>query len=174
MPIEFPCSGCGKTLRVPDYAAGLAINCPECQANNRVPNTGVKAESAPFPPPQPTDFPVKEEPPPGEEDERRRPCPMCGEMILASAIKCRYCGEVLDETLRRQERRASKQASRDADMDAIEWVVAILCSGIGCIIGIIWMIQGKPKGGKMFGISLLFIFIWTAINLAIQSAAKRP
>jgi hypothetical protein len=31
----------------------------------------------------------------------RRPCPMCGEMILAGAAKCRYCGEVFDETLRR-------------------------------------------------------------------------
>jgi hypothetical protein len=31
----------------------------------------------------------------------RRPCPMCGEMIRTTAVKCRYCGEVFDDTLKR-------------------------------------------------------------------------
>jgi hypothetical protein len=31
--------------------------------------------------------------------EPKRPCPMCGEMILVSAVKCRFCGEVLDKSL---------------------------------------------------------------------------
>ena len=29
-----------------------------------------------------------------------------------------------------------------------EIIVAILCSGIGCVDGIVWMIQGKPKGKR--------------------------
>ncbi|HKB42381.1 MAG TPA: hypothetical protein VKD72_38500 [Gemmataceae bacterium] len=41
-------------------------------------------------------------PSPGGEDEARRPCPMCGEMIIASAVKCRFCGEIFDPTLRRR------------------------------------------------------------------------
>ena len=101
-----------------------------------------------------------------------RPCPMCGEMILASAVKCRYCGEVFDETLRRAERKR-RGAVGDADLTAAEYLVAILCSGIGCIVGIIWMIQGKPKGTKMFGISFLMAIVWSAIRFAIETGLQR-
>lgn len=30
--------------------------------------------------------------------EVRRPCPMCGELIVASAVICRFCGETVDKT----------------------------------------------------------------------------
>jgi hypothetical protein len=53
-------------------------------------------------------------------------------------------------------------------------LLAILCSGIGCIMGVIWMIQGKPKGTKMFGVSLLFGVIWGGVRFAIESALKKP
>jgi hypothetical protein len=29
----------------------------------------------------------------------RKPCPACGEMIAAKAVKCRFCGEVLDRSM---------------------------------------------------------------------------
>jgi hypothetical protein len=31
------------------------------------------------------------------DDPPREPCPFCGELILATAIKCRFCGRFLDE-----------------------------------------------------------------------------
>jgi hypothetical protein len=108
-----------------------------------------------------------------EEEEGRRPCPMCGEMIAASAIKCRYCGEVFDPTLRRAERSKRARAD-DSDMNGVDWLLAILCSGIGCIVGIVYAIQGKSKGGKMIGISILFALIWGGVRFAIESAMKKP
>jgi hypothetical protein len=47
--------------------------------------------------------------PPVAED--RKQCPMCGEMIAAKAIKCRFCGEVLDASMRGMVASASADAS---------------------------------------------------------------
>ena len=30
----------------------------------------------------------------------RKPCPMCGELIAATAVKCRFCGHYLDPSVR--------------------------------------------------------------------------
>jgi hypothetical protein len=55
---------------------------------------------------------IDEDPP--ERQERRiddepksdlRPCPMCGELIKSSALKCRYCGEMVDEEERAERNR---------------------------------------------------------------------
>ncbi len=56
-------------------------------------------------------------PKPGEDEgsatEARRPCPMCGETILASAVKCRFCGEVFDAVLKKGKgRKGGKKSSR--------------------------------------------------------------
>ena len=53
------------------------------------------------------------------------------------------------------------------DLTPVDWLIAILCSGIGCIIGIIRLIQGKKNGGKMLGISLLFVVIWNIVRFII-------
>ena len=37
MPIEFQCSGCGNTLRVPDEHAGRQAKCPVCERISEVP-----------------------------------------------------------------------------------------------------------------------------------------
>ena len=46
----------------------------------------------------------------GNPDGRgRRPCPMCGEMIVATAAKCRFCGEVFDPTLKKAKSKKKKK-----------------------------------------------------------------
>jgi len=57
-----------------------------------------EAEEQPAQPFDDDEFEVQ--PPSGQSAQGdRQPCPMCGEMILKDAIKCRFCGEVFDQTL---------------------------------------------------------------------------
>lgn len=108
--------------------------------------------------------------PAAEADVARRPCPACGEMIVLSALKCRYCGEVFDPALKKKRR--GGYSSDDEDLTTGDWLIAILCSGIGCIAGIIWMIQGKPKGGKMLGVSLAMNVVWFVVRVVIEMATQ--
>lgn len=106
-----------------------------------------------------------------EGDVVRRPCPACGEMIVLSALKCRFCGEVFDPALKKKKRSAG-YSSDDEDLTTGDWLIAILCSGIGCIVGIVWLIQGKPKGGKMLGVSILMAIVWNVVRFAIEMATQ--
>lgn len=169
MPISFQCSHCGRTLRAPDDAAGKKVRCPKCQEVTRIPQAEVEAEPVAIPA-----IPEQEEQEETQRDDEdeREPCPMCGELIIANAAKCRYCGEIFDKELKRLERK-KKGKSRDTKLTVGDWVVAILCSWIGCIAGIVWMIQGKPKGLKMFGVSMLFTCIWAVIRLSAELAGVK-
>jgi predicted nucleic acid-binding Zn ribbon protein len=77
-----------------------------------------------------------------------KPCPMCGEQIQDVAKKCRFCGEILDESLR-TERRAKGKASigRKVLFAFVWWVVLYLgaCAVTGAILG---FIIGAKDGGK--------------------------
>lgn len=48
MAIEFVCSGCSNTLRVPDEHAGKHARCPQCSSVNPIPN--VENDVIAFPP----------------------------------------------------------------------------------------------------------------------------
>jgi hypothetical protein len=65
-----------------------------------------------------------------------------------------------DDFDRRRGRGTEYQSS---DLTALEWILCILCSGIGCIVGIVYLCQGNPKGGKMIGFSILFAIIGNVI-----------
>jgi hypothetical protein len=165
MPIQFDCPSCGRALKAPDNTVGKTVKCPHCQGHIQVPGPIYEPEEVPA-------APYEMEPAaeaPAQED--RRPCPMCGEMIKVGAVKCRYCGEVFDETLRRAEKRR-KGEDRDSRLGAGEVVVAVICSVIGCIVGLVWMIQGKPKGIKMFGLSILCDVVKSTVWLMLQAAMR--
>lgn len=84
----------------------------------------------------------------------RRPCPACGEMIIMSALKCRFCGEAFDPGLKKKQRR---RGGDDDELTPVEILLAILCTNIACIFGIVWLVMGKPKGIKMIGLCVLVI-----------------
>jgi hypothetical protein len=60
-----------------------------------------------------------------------------------------------------------QRPAESSDLTAADWLLCIFCSGIGCIIGIVRLIQGKPNAGKMIGISLLFAFLWNVVRALI-------
>ncbi|MBI3099025.1 MAG: hypothetical protein HYY93_12410 [Planctomycetes bacterium] len=95
-----------------------------------------------------------------------KPCIYCGEPIHASAKKCRHCGEWLDPAMKRAEE--SGEALTPA-----EWVFAILCGNIACIVAIIWMIQGNPKGKKLFLVTLVTQVVAFFIGMIMGAVGGR-
>jgi predicted RNA-binding Zn-ribbon protein involved in translation (DUF1610 family) len=191
MPSEINCPSCGKLLSVPESAAGRRAQCPGCGTTFTVPHTvadaepvedydapsrpadeqGVRPAWAPPPPPPPR--PAASPSGPAEGDVEREPCPMCGELIVQGAAKCRFCGEILDPSLRRmQPRQGYYPRGPGVDLEAGDWLLAILCSGIGCIVGIAWALSGNPKGGKMIGVSVVAAIVWNVLYFAITAASR--
>lgn len=92
MTIELNCPHCGKFLRTSDDKAGETAKCPGCGELITIPSAGelehaelVEAGSA-------HETAV--------DNDDRKPCPVCGEMIRKEARKCRFCGEDIDGGVR--------------------------------------------------------------------------
>jgi len=176
VPIQVSCPSCHGSFKAPDSAAGKKAKCPKCGGVIEIPTPVVaepvyEAVEQPVRPFGEDDFEV-EPPPELPAQDTLKPCPMCGEMIQRDAVKCRYCGEVFDPVLRAKQKRKSSSGGDDEDLSALEWVVAILCSGIGCIVGIVYMVQGKPKGKKMLLVSICMQIVWGVLRVVLQAAAQ--
>lgn len=104
-------------------------------------------------------------PTPSDAGVPRRPCPACGEMIIMSALKCRYCGEAFDPGLKRKQRRSS--GGDDDDLTPVDILLAVLCTNIGCILGVIWVISGKSKGAKMLGLCVMVNVAWFVLGMIL-------
>ena len=118
MAISFSCPQCGKKLKAPVHAAGKTSKCPGCGSPVTCPEPIYEAElvePSPGGGSNPYDdlddggaYGVAAEAVPASSAEGRRPCPMCGEMIVATAAKCRFCGEIFDPTLKKAPARGKK------------------------------------------------------------------
>jgi predicted RNA-binding Zn-ribbon protein involved in translation (DUF1610 family) len=160
------------TLTTSDTAAGKRAKCPKCGGPIEIPAAPEEVFEA-----EPpllgglSDYEMEAGPVTLND---RKPCPACGEMIVRDAVKCRYCGEIFDPALKKQEQKRVKRqavAAEGEDMTTGDWAVAIICSGIGCIAGIVWIIQGKPKGKKMLLVSLAVQAVWVLVRVALENVA---
>lgn len=184
MTIHVKCTFCGKQIKAKDSSAGKRGKCPDCGGTIQIPNLPEQEEEiydASLTGEDDTFGLEDYDPNEGEtiSSANRKPCPSCGEDIARSAAKCRFCGEIFDPALKKQAEKELKKSRKgdksyiDDDMTTGDWVVAVICSGIGCIAGIVWMIQGKPKGGKMVMVSLGFVILWNIISAIISAAARQ-
>jgi len=172
--IEVKCDTCAAKFRTDDSAAGKQTACPKCGGVIRIPMLGAEPEVYEA---EESDFDAFSDDelaggPPAEvpEGDDRKPCPMCGEYIVRDAVKCRFCGEIFDPTLKKKAKKKAALEDEDSVMTTGDWLVAILCSGIGCILGIIYIVQGKPKGTKILLISLGMQAFWFAIRVALEAS----
>ncbi len=175
MPISFTCKACGRPLRVKDSLAGRTGKCPGCGNSILVPDDRARPAEPPARDRRQDDFgddfytdtdtpravaaaPGRSEAPP----RPRRPCPACGEMIVRSAIVCRFCGEDFGGRSRRGD------SSGSGSLTAAEWLLAILCPFVGCVFSIVFLMQGKPKGVLMLVVSVVMMFVFAGLPLAIR------
>jgi Zn-finger nucleic acid-binding protein len=150
MPYEIICPVCGRELRVSDEAAGHNVQCPACQSilvapepAERGPLSGVVeilVEEAAYQRARP--------PKPEQHEPSRSP-----------------------RTIVRRRKPKKSQPDRyrygEVELSGLDWALAILCSGIACIIAIVWLIQGHPKGTKMLVASLVAQVVWFLVSFAI-------
>ena len=98
MPIQLTCA-CGKQLKAPDSAAGTTAKCPTCGVRLSVPvSTSVfedpHSANRAVAPSGPTNLNAvtREQ----STNRQEKTCPLCGELVLAVAKKCRFCREWLN------------------------------------------------------------------------------
>jgi hypothetical protein len=71
---------------------------------------------------------------PADQNTKRKACPMCGEMIVASAAKCRFCGETLDLELRQRGKSRSGRRGKITP-DELKAVAKFQKAILLCILG---------------------------------------
>ena len=70
-----------------------------------------------------------------------------------------------------------RRSEGDDALTTLDIVLAIVCNNIACILAVIWIIQGKPKGLKMLGTSVLAFLICNGLVTALvvlSAALQRP
>ena len=171
MPITFQCPNCGKRLKAPESAVGKSSTCPGCGQMVSCPDPVYEAEVVNVGGGDESHDVADIPPGAGSSIESRHPCPMCGELILAMAARCRFCGELFDPTLTtsNKQKKSRKYWPEDEELSGLELVLAALCSGIGCIIGLIWLIEGKPKGLKMIGVAIVADLVKCALIAVFEA-----
>ena len=151
----FNCRACNSSMHQACHTAVGGCANPAC------PETKVGREGSPVSPSPVAAPPAAAVPMAADE----KPCRFCGERIKVGAVKCRFCNEFQSET-----DRGKTQASSPADekLNAWEILLGILCAGVGCIVGIVYIIQGKKKGWKLLLLSIIAWIIFCIIRAAVK------
>ncbi|MFM9960318.1 MAG: hypothetical protein ACKV2Q_03735 [Planctomycetaceae bacterium] len=182
MPISVKCTDCGKSLKAPDALAGKKAKCPDCGATISVPREAIDAEIISDEPASKPLSKSKAKPQPADDEfdfgddtnqqtggttgssKQRKPCPMCGELIVASAAKCRFCGETLDSELRKRDKSRSGGDKSSEDLRAIaKFQKGILV----CILAEILLLVLSGAAGQRMGPVFAFGFLAASVTATV-------
>ena len=178
-------------MKAADSAAGRVVKCPACGLKMRivrpkserppvedygdVEDYGSDDELSEF-----ANLPLdefKDYGPVRSKSGRRKPCPMCGEPIRVKARKCRYCGENLVK------KEKSYQARRDwhhnptlqgtsESLTGGDILFAVLCTNIGCFMGLYWTMTGESKGWKMLLLCIALQIFWVIVYFGFRMQVR--
>jgi predicted RNA-binding Zn-ribbon protein involved in translation (DUF1610 family) len=177
MPISFSCPNCGKKLKAPESAAGKSSKCPQCGSPVTCPEPVYDAELVETPAAMPggvdpyadldSDKPygmVETVPAAATATEARRPCPMCGEMIIATAAKCRFCGEVFDDTIKKLKKggKGGKAKLKSIASAQRNLIISILLQIVLFVSLIVIVVMGQGKTPEA-GLALLILCLGAAL-----------
>jgi hypothetical protein len=166
MSIRIVCPGCQKGITAPDKYAGKSAKCPGCGSEISIPAAKPIADvpkAEPLIPPPPPPRPAVQ-----LVTRDTMDCPYCGEQIKATARKCRFCNEYLDEELRSEEIRRSGSynqinvttqppslpgigmkplpKTQTVEATAKRWKLLQLIGGLGILVSVMLIIGGIASG----------------------------
>lgn len=157
--MQVQCPQCSSTLNAPETRAGQVVKCPKCGAEMQLPQQpGIPAG------PAASEAPTKR-------------CPACGESILSDARKCRFCGEILDPTMKRTSvEGAAALAAYQRGMRIMSTVLYVLGALVllGGICGVIGMSAAtNSRAAGVIGVLMVVMLVVGGLYLLMGYFARK-
>lgn len=58
----------------------------------------------------------------------------------------------------------------DSQLQPLDWVAAIVCAPVGCVLGLFYLVNGHPKAGKMLLVSIIVSVVLNLIASVFLAA----
>jgi predicted Zn finger-like uncharacterized protein len=164
------CPGCGKAIQVPDSMAGKRVKCPACAHVWQIPGKVVNGQAALGTPggglTPAAAAAMKNE---SFDDMMADDYPIAAGPKLSAGTPFGGASPAAAEPPRRSQKKKKQKSSSSSDdenLTPLDWLLCIFCGNIACIVGIVYLCLGKPKGTKIIVASICFSIVWFIVGFA--------